>query len=857
MTVDVLAQPATASGSRLPLIWTLALRDLRGGLRGFYIFVACVALGVAVIAGVGALADALRAGFARQGELLLGGDVAVSRPHVRAEPEIRTWLDRRGQVSEVATLRAMARRVDASEQVLVEIKGVDAAYPLIGDVRLDGSPSLADALVGRAGAAVDPILLERLSLRLGDRISVGTITLPVTATIVVEPDRLTDRLSYGPRVLVSLDTLQKTGLVEPGSLVRWRYAVKLSGADRDRAVSDFGKEMKAAFPEAGFVVRDRRDPSPQVSRTLDRLRQFLTLIGLAALLVGGIGVANAVAAYIDRRRRVVAIFRSLGATSRDVFGVHLVEIMLMSLLGIAIGLAVGTLVPLAAVQALGGALPIKAEIAIDPRSLALAAIYGLLVSLLFTLWPLGRAEQVRAGALFRDEVASERRWPPRRVILATALCAAALVAMALLSSEAPRLAAYYCAGLAGAFVVFLGLGQLITLAARRVPRPRYPELALAIGNLGAPGGLTRSVVLSLGAGLTLLVAVTLVDHAIVAELTGRLPKESPNFFVLDIKKGEIDAFRNLVDRSVPGAAVSTAPMLRGRIVQLGGRPVEEVKPSAEAQWVLNGDRGLSYSEAVPEGSKVVAGSWWPADYQGPPLVSFEADLAKGLGLKLGDTVTVSVLGRNITARLANLREVRWESLAINFVMVFSPNTLEAAPYHLLATVTLPSGTPLAEEARLAQTMGREMPAVTAIRVKDAINAFGAIFERIMTAVRVAGSVTLLAGALVLAGAMATAQGRRIKQAVILKTLGATRRRILVAHAFEYTILAVITALLATMLGSLAAWLTLSRVMEVEFVLSGTAIVQALAVAIGLVLVLGGFGTWQALTSRPVPLLRTE
>jgi putative ABC transport system permease protein len=409
----------------------------------------------------------------------------------------------------------------------------------------------------------------------------------------------------------------------------------------------------------------------------------------------------------------------------------------------------------------------------------------------------------------------------------------------------------------GVFAVFLALGSAIAWAARRVARPRRPELALAIGNLGAPGGLTRSVVLSLGAGLSLLVTVALVDRSIVAELTDRLPEESPSYFVLDVKRSESEAFHALVNREAPSARIREAPMLRGRLVKLGDRLAETVKAPPEVQWALNGDRGLTYSQGVPEGSTVVAGQWWPADYAGEPLVSFEAEIAKGLGLKIGDHVTVNVLGRNVTAKIANLREVKWESLALNFVLVFSPNTLVGAPHNLLVTVTLPKDTPLATEAKLAQQIGRAFPASTAIRVKDAIDAFNVIFNRVMIAVRAAGSVTLLAGALVLAGALATAQRRRIQQAVILKTLGATSRRILLSHLAEYMVLALLTSFISLLIGSLAAWITVARVMDVDFTFSIRAAAEATLAATVLVALFGGFGTWRVLAARPVPYLRTE
>ena len=298
-------------------------------------------------------------------------------------------------------------------------------------------------------------------------------------------------------------------------------------------------------------------------------------------------------------------------------------------------------------------------------------------------------------------------------------------------------------------------------------------------------------------------------------------------------------------------------MLRGRIMLVGKRPAEQVKAPPEAQWVLNGDRGLSYSEMVPAGSKLVAGQWWPADYAGEPLVSLEAEIANGLGLKIGDTITVNVLGRNVTARVANLREVKWESLSLNFVLVFSPNTLKGAPHHLLATITLPKEAPLASEARLAQQIGRAYPASTAIRVKDAIDAFGAIFARVMVAVRAAGSVTLVAGALVLAGALATAQRRRIQQAAILKALGGTRRRILLSHLIEYLILALLTSFISFLIGSAAAWLAVTQVMDLEFTYSARAALEAMGLASLLVVAFGGYGTWRVLKAPTIPYLRAE
>ncbi|MBA4129962.1 MAG: hypothetical protein C0519_00910 [Hyphomicrobium sp.] len=857
MTIAATEPGDAGASASLPLVLRLAARELRSGLSGFYVFIACVALGVMVITGVGALSDALKSGFEKQGALLLGGDVTVSRPHTRATDDERRWIETFGRVSETATMRTMGRRIDGEDQTLIELKAVDTAYPLVGAVTLESGEALDEALT--RGVVADPMLLERLKLTPKDQIRIGESEFDIAAVLKSEPDGLADRVAYGPRVLLTHDQMAKTGLVQPGALIRWKYAAAFaeSAEPIEPRLLSFRERVKKELPESGFSVTDRRDPSPQVTKTLERLRQFLTLLGLTALVTGGVGVANAVATFIDRRRKVIATMKSVGATGRTVFAVFLVQVLAMALIGVAVGLGLGLFIPPILTHLLAGYLPVAPEFALSVQSVGLAVAYGLLVALLFALWPLGRAEQVRASVLFRDEVDPSRVWPAARVLALIAVCAAALVAIAVLSSESRVIAGSFVGGLAVVLVLFWGLGGLVTWAARRMKRPRRPELALAIANIGAPGGLTRSVVLSLGAGLSLLVAVALTDASIVNELESRLPESSPAYFVIDITKKDQQAFRETVLREAPGAQIEDAPMLRGRMVALKGVPVEEIKAPPEAQWVLTGDRGLTYSDRVPAGSNVVEGDWWKPGYSGEPLVSFESELARNLDLKVGDVITVNVLGRNLTAKIANLREVKWESLALNFVMVFSPNTLAGAPHNLLATISLPDSFGTTEEVRLARALGKAFPAVTAIRVKEAIEAFNTVFEKVMAAVRVAGSVTLLAGALVLAGAMATAQRRRILEAVILRALGATRARILTAHVAEYLMLATVAALAATVLGSIVAYLVITQLMDLPFAFSGSAVVGALATAAILVLVFGAVGTWRVLSARPVPYLRTQ
>ncbi len=856
--VETSGRADTGGGASLRTLLRISLRELRGGLSGFKIFISCLALGVMVITAVGGLGDALRAGFAQQGEMILGGDLTFARMHVRATPEERRVFEGLGLVSETSTLRTMARRLDGSEQALIELKGVDSGYPLAGSVVLEGGGDFNDA-VGTGGAVADAMLLERLGLKSGEAMRIGEAEVVIKALLKSEPDGVADRLTYGPRVFVSADTLEKTGLVKPGTLVKWRYALKLSGSvptGKDE-YKTLREETLKRLPQSGFTALDRHDPSPQLTRTLDRLRQFLILIGLASLLVGGVGVANAVTTFIGKRVKVIATMRSLGASGRDIMSIFFVQILAMGCLGIAIGLGLGMVVPAVIDKLYGASLPIRVELGVSVISLAVAAVYGILITLIFALWPLGQAEHVRASVLFRDSVQPVRARPRPAILIMTAIMMALLLAVAVLTSEPKKLAFYVLGGLTVMLAIFEGLGILVTHLARRMPRLRRPELAIAIRNIGAPDGLTKSVVLSLGTGLSLLVAVTLANVSMLEELRGRLPDNSPDYFLLDIAKSDMKDLTNQVLSKVSGAKLTEAPMLRGRLVQVKDTPVEDLKAPPEVQWVLNGDRGLSYANEVPEGSKLTSGTWWPVDYSGPPLVSFEGDIATKLGLAIGDMVTVNIMGRNVDAKIFNFREVKWESLAINFVMVFSPNTLQATPYNLLATIRLPKGTTSATEVGLVRDLGKSFPTVSAIRVRDAIDQVNKIFGKIMIAIKAASSVTLAAGALVLAGALVTAQRRRTLEAVILKTLGASRRQILTSHALEYALLAVIAAVVATMLGTLAAWIAVTRLMELPFVFSPWAVAQTLAVAAGLIALFGGIGTWGVLRAPPVPYLRSE
>ncbi len=840
----------------LPPALRFAIRELRGARRGFFVFLACLALGVMAIAGVGSFARALTDGLAREGRAILGGDVAFTLVQREATPQEVAVLASEGTVSRVASLRAMARAA-SGDATLVELKAVDpATYPLVGTLKTAPAGPLASLLAGQKGepgALADETLMARLGVKPGDILSVGDARFVLAGVIEDEPDRLSAGVGFGPRLMVSQAGLEQTGLVQPGSLVRWIYRVRLTDSS-DAALARFVDKVHADLPEAGFEARTRDGASPQLERNVRRIAQYLTLVGLTALLVGGVGVANAVASHLAAKREAIATFKALGASRRTIFGTYLAQVGILAAIGIGIGLLLGAILPFAVAWAAGHLIPFPLAPEVSPLALALAALYGALVTLAFTLWPLAQAQEAPVSRLFRDSLGEEKRRPP---LVYAALCGLAVVALAglaIATAEDTRAASIFLAAAAGVFALLRGVAWLLMAIARRLPRPRNTMARLALANVHRPGALTPTVVLSLGLGLSLLTAIALIDRSLTQEISGTLAERAPSFFFVDVPSAEEEAFARFLKDKAPEGTYESVPMLRGRIVDLNGTPVEQAKPSAEAAWVLQSDRGISYSQKVPEGSTLAAGDWWGPD-EARALVSFERKLAEGLGLKIGDSITVNVLGRDITARISNLRDVKWERLGINFVMVFSPATFAGAPHTALATLTFPNGAPSRDEIALMREMAATYPAVTTVRVKEALEQANKMVGDLAFGIRIASLLTLLTSVLVLAGALAAGHQHRVYDAVVLKTLGATRARLIGAYGLEYAGLGLATAVFAITAGSLAAFGVVTRVMNIGFTFSMTAALSAVGVALLFTLGFGLVGTWRALSEPPVRVLR--
>ncbi|MCL7463499.1 FtsX-like permease family protein [Phaeovulum sp. NW3] len=840
----------------MSLAFRIARRELRGGIAGFRVFLLCLMLGVAAIAGVGTVRVAIESGLRDQGAILLGGDAQLEFTYRTATEAERAWMATRATaLSEVIEFRSMivAGTGEGEDRALTQVKAVDGAYPLTGAVQVEPALPLDQALGrqpgGLYGALLDPVLADRLGLAIGDRFRLGRAEFILTGRILREPDSTGTGFALGPRTLLLTEALDGAGLLEPGSLFETEYRLTLPpGTDLDSLQA----AAEADFAGAGMRWQDSRRAAPGAERFVDRIGSFLVLVGLAGLAVGGVGISAAVRAWMERKAETIATLKAIGATNALIRNVFLIQLGALTVAGIALGLMLGAGLPWLARGAIAARMPIAVDITIAPAALAEAALYGALVAAIFTLWPLARMAEVRAAALYRDLGPGRRRLPGAGALALIAGLLAALVAAAVWFSGLWALALGTLGGIAAALAILtLAATGLRWLARATAHRARgRPVLRAALAAIGGPRSEAAPVILSLGLGLSVLAAVGQIDAGLRSAIDRDLPQRAPAYFVVDIQPDQISPFLTRLAAMEAVEKVETAPMLRGVVSRINGQDARTV---AGEHWVVRGDRGITYAATPPEGTKVVAGSWWPADYTGPAQASMSAEEAGELGLGLGDRITVNVLGRDIEAEITSLREVDFATGGIGFVLTLNPAALAGAPHTHIATIYAP---PQAEAAIL-RDLARDFPNITAIRVRDAIDRVTEALGAIARATALAAGVTLLTGFVVLIGAAAAGERARAWEAALLKVLGASRGRILASFALRAALMGAAAGIVAILFGALAGWAVLVLVMEAEFHFAPVPAIAIVAGGVLATLLAGLVFARRPLATRPAQILRAR
>ena len=837
---------------KLPVSLRFALRELRAGVKGFRIFMACLILGVTAIAAVGSLTQAIEEGLRTEGQAILGGDVEVRMFRSDISDEQRTWLAGQGTLSKSTRMRTMARS-EAGESTLVELRSIDTLYPLYGEFLT--SPALPhEALFtkqnGVWGTAIETALASRLDVGVGDTLSIGTRKITIRALIEKEPDKANLGFQLGPSIMVYNEAMVEAGLKATGSLIDHYYKLKMP---KSLDIEAWRKSVEERYPNERWSLRDSSGAAPGLRRFIGRMSMFLTLVGLTALMVGGVGVSNAVKGYMDRKAKTIATFKILGASGNSIFLIYFMQVVLLGMVAIAIGLFAGAMLPDVLMLFLPDSLPVSPEQGLYPKALILAALYGLLITIAFTTWPLGKARDLPAVRLFRALVAPDKQKPRAIYQVVVYGAALAVVALAIGLADNIALASGFIAGAMISLLLLRATSDLIEKIASKLPRPKHALRRLALANIHRPGSATGAVVISLGLGLTLFAGLALIEGNMARELNNQVPDRAPAFFFLDVQKSQHDAFKKAALAIEGVDEFNSVASLRGRVTHVNGTPVDELKVDPAFNWVIRGDRGLSYSTNVPEKSPVIKGDWWPEGYDGPPEVSIGDEAATGLGIEIGDTMTLTILGREITARVRSTREINWGGMGFNFVIMLDPNIMKSAPHSFMANIRATGEA----EARAYNTLTKAFPSVTAIRVKEVIDKVNSMLVQIGVAVRATSLVAIIAGVFVLAGAIAAGFQQRVYDAVILKVIGAVRGQILRAYLLEYIVLGLITAVIALALGALAGYLVVAQVMEMKFTLLPMVMIITTFASLGVTITFGLMSSLKALGVRPNQVLREE
>jgi putative ABC transport system permease protein len=829
--------------------WRIARRDLHARFRGLRLLLVCLFLGVGALAAIGSLTGAIRGEIADRGREILGGDIQAEVWQRAANDDELAAFAELGKVSSGTRMQAMASTADAAAPI--ELKAVDEAWPLVGrftlaDGRAAGAPGAGEAWLSQAAA-------DRLEVAPGDTIRIGTANLKVGGIIGEEPDRLSEGFSLGAAVIVAADLPARAGLTAPGAMYQTRYRIAF---DRPRDAEAVTDALAARFPSGGYDFDTAELAAPGAERFVSRMGEFLTLVGLAALAIAGIGIGGGVAAYLDAKRASIATLKILGATTGDIVRIYALQLGAAALGGAAAGLVAGALATPLLAKALEGLLPVSSGFVLDPLALLRAAGFGMLVALVFAAPPLLRARHFPAMALMRARVAPlARSW--RAALLPVGGGLAGIVALALVGAPQPLLSA----GFLGGAVVMLGLLTLLGLAIRalaaRLPRPRSPVLRIALANLHRPGAQTGALVTALGFGLAAFVLLAAIQTSLTGNIARSVPQQAPDYFVLDIPRDRASDFEALVRKDHPKATIRIVPTLRGAILAYGRREasvrVADLKEIPDDAWPLRGERGLTYSAGVPEGNTVTAGKWWPKEYSGEPLVSIDEELAKALDLKLGDYLTVGLLGIERSARIASFRRIDWDSMGFNYVLVFSPNALTDAPHNLAATIELPQG---GDRGPLLRALVRAFPSSSVIEVGGILREARAILGQVNLAVLAAASVAVLAGLAVLLGAIAAARSARTYDTVVLRVLGASRRQLLWLQLAEVGALALVLATVALALGLVLARLVIVELFEFDWLPDWPTILGVLGAGLALVVLFALAGSLPVLRAKPAQALRS-
>ena len=830
----------------------MAIRELRSGVSGFRIFLTCLILGVGTISAIGTVKSGIEIAISEKGSELLGGNAEAEFTYRLATTEELKWLETISQnISGIIEFRSMAKFVEggANERALTQVKAVDNEYPLIGNVQLVSGKSFKDVFRQPKSAVMESDLASRLGINIGETFSLGLTKFVLRDIIQSSPDDAGTNFGLGPRTIIKSEDLLDSGLIAPGTLFTAKYRLliePLKNLDELRALA------KIKFENNGMRWRDARNGAPGISEFVNRLSAFFIMVGLAGLVVGGVGIGSAVKSYLNRKISTIAVMRSLGATNFQIFMTYFVQLAIISFIGITIGLVIGASVPHLCAPLLKVLIPIPISIVFSIKPIAEAAIYGTIIATLFTLWPLSRCENIKAAALFREMNLIKDGFPRLKYLVLSFILVLILLIISAVFNQNPELTSWFALGFTVALVTLFLSARILMYCIKKFGRiiNGHPSTRWALAAMGGTQEGTNNSLIAIGLGLTVLAIIGQVDGNLRTSINNNLPEVAPSYFVIDIQKSQIEEVRDILNSNKGVISFDEAPMLRGIITKINNKQASEV---AGDHWVIRGDRGITYFEELPKRFNLTKGQLWPKDYSGATQISFAAEQAEELGIGIGDSVTVNIMGREITGEITSLRNVDFSSAGIGFVIAMNPSALKTAPHSFIMTIYASTEA----ETAVFNNLSSRFSNITLIKVRNVIERVSNLLSSMATASSYGALTTLAMGFLVLLGSAASGQSARSYDAAILKTLGATRKDLIISYIIRFSLVGATAGLVAIFFAVGGAWCITSLVLELPFkIIWDTALMIIIG---GLIanLVAGLYFATQALKVKPANFLRTQ
>lgn len=835
----------------------MARRELRSSWRRLLFFFVCIGIGVGSIVALRSTIRNMNDAVAGEARGLLTADVQVesSRPW---RPETLAVIDEtaRPPLAEARTetieASTMVRAADESREgaMMVELKGIEPQFPLVGEFRLSNGEPFSHALIERNGALVAPLLLERLGLKVGDEVKIGSAVFQIRGTLGREPGA-SGGFRLGPRVIVEKDAIEAAGLTGFGSRARRKILLRTETGGAERLVAELRERMKDNL----VTVRSYRDAQENLSEQFARAENYLSLTGLVVLVLGGIGVSSVTRVFVEQKRKSIAVLKCVGGTWRQITTVYLAQVLALGLAGSLLGAALAKAALMFVAGRFAESLPAGMSYALAPGAVAQGIGLGLLISILFSALPLLRVRGIKPNMLLREETEARRRRVDALRLTTGVVVSLALVALSGWQAGSLRVGAFFIAGLAVAAGVLYAAALVLVVLVRRVRGLRSFALRQAVSSLYRPGNQTRVIVLAVGLGAFLVMTVQALQRNLLEEFDVLRRGNLPNMFLIDVQKDQVEGVEQLVAEAT-GARPRLIPTVRARIAAINGREVDlEQKEVRSERGRLGREYVVTYRPNLEANETIVTGKFWDASPSAEPEVSIEESMTELPGVGAGSTITFDILGRRLDARVTSVRHVDWRNSRTGFMVLFRPGVLEGAPQMFIAPIDAPTDEPA--RSRFQHTLLERFPNVVAIDVADIVRNVSRILSNITLAVSFIGGFVLLCGVLILVGSIAMTKFQRIYESAVLKTLGARRKVLLGIMLAEYGLLGLVAGLTGSLAATALSYTIARYVFEIDWTFTPAVNLFGIAATAALVVVVGALASLDVLTRKPLSILRNQ